>query len=376
MDHASWIEINRDAILHNISSLKKLINNRHLALVVKGNAYGHGALCISRIADQSDMVDFLCTATLQEALALVHNKIKKPILVLGIIDADLHAAAHTSISFLVSELDTIYQLQCVGMNTQHIFDIHLKIDTGLSRLGAWPEHVANIVHKIKNYSHIRLVGLCTHFTQPFIDDPAYAKLQWQRFYNVIQNFTIPFSFIHAANSAGALISECENTNLFRIGLSFYGLWPSQKIQTLAQQHAPWLALKPAFSWKTRIMLCKEVPANTPVGYACSFVTTKTTRIAVLPVGYADGYDFRLSNKGLVLINGQLAPIIGRICMNMCMVDVTDIPGATTGTLVTLVTDHPGISLKDISTLLGYDNVRIFLATLASHLPRIEVTQQI
>lgn len=373
----TWLEIDSDALNHNVEQIKQRIGPTNaFAAVIKSNAYGHGMLTIAKLLEHNTNVDFFCCATLSEAQQLRAAQIHKPIIVFGVINGN-PAEIDEQIEFFVDDLDTIYWLNQLGSTHQRMFKIHLKIDTGLSRFGIFPDQTMEMIITINQLPYIHLSGICTHFIQSQEEDRSCTENQLQQFNSIIELCrtmgTMP-QWIHVANSAAALTMEQSSCNLFRIGLALYGHWSSSYIKKITQHKHPFFNLMPVLSWKTRIIKIKEIPAYTTVGYLQTFIATRNTRIGILPIGFFDGYDIRLSNRTVVKVNNQYAPIIGRICMNLCLIDITDIKSAKIDTLVTLIgTDQP-INIETISDLLDGENCRVFLSRIAGHIPRVAIHQ--
>ncbi len=330
----TWLKINAETIKYNAKQFKKLIGPKVLLMpVIKANAYGHGFLKVAKILQITKEVDRICVVNLDEAVELIKNKItKKPILILSFFDNQdsekLNLAIKNKIIFPLYDLKNALILNRAGDRLKKKIKVHLKIDTGTSRLGISPAEALGFVKALQKFKHLKLEGLWSHFASSE-SDPAYTKNQYNILKEVDQSlqkngFNIPIK--HLACSAATLNTKFTHENAVRIGVSLYGLYPDQK-QTIK--------LKPALSWYTTIIQTKDLPRGAKVGYGSTFITKKPTRIAVLPVGYWDGYDRRLSNNGFVLIKNKFCKIVGRICMNICMVDITGLK-AKAGDRVTLV----------------------------------------
>ncbi len=370
----SWIEINQSAIEHNITQYKQVIGSNKLAVVIKGNAYGHGMFEIGRICQVNKHVDWICTVNLSNALALREKGIAKPILVLGCIDEDIALAAHQNINFTIDNLLVAQQLNSIGKQQNYRFQVHLKIDTGLSRNGIFPDQTLSFIKKIQKLSHVQLHGIYSHFAESDNHDQQFTQQQRQQFTDLLQllsanSVAIPYK--HMTNSAAIVaLDHSHEYNFFRIGLGIYGLWssPANKKTTLARY--PDFALKPALTWKTRIMRIKTIPADSYVSYKRTHRVEQNTTIAILPIGYYDGYDTRYSNKTSVLINNALAPVIGRVCMNMTIIDITSIPTAQVGDKVTLLGNAPNISAYDLAHAASISNVREVITTINPSISRV------
>jgi len=366
---SSWIELSRVAFNHNIDQLAAICSEQ-IAVVVKSNAYGHGLLEIGQLCQEHERVTFLCVALLSEALALRAAGITKPIMVMSFVDVDPTAAANQDIHFFVSTMRQVKELDDAGRMTGAIFDLHLKIDTGLSRFGVMPDDALALVEEVVRCRGVWLVGVCTHFAQSQICSSNYTEQQHAAFASVCQQLEgagIAPQYIHCSNSSGAL-RGMPGCNMVRVGAVAYGLWPSRELRSVVQRQHKGLTLKPVLSWKTRIAELRQIPADTCVGYTCRFKTTRPTRVAILPVGYADGYSTRFFAGGQVSIGDTPVPIIGSIAMNTIMVDVTDLAEVNRGQEVMLLGQYASISVDALATRVGC-NVREIMASINSSLPR-------
>lgn len=358
--------------MHNLKVLKSLLkkNTKFLA-VVKANAYGHGILKVAKVLEPH--VDFFGVHSAQEAYTLLKSGIDKNILILGpVFKNQFQMLNPAKVHLTCSSLKLIEDLKDSGFS----FPLHLKVETGTFRQGFLPEELKGVLKILKKYK-IPITGFSTHFAN--IEDTidhSYAKKQLKKYLEVretIENSYGKLQYYHTACSAAILLFPETHFNLVRAGISLYGYWPSKEVK-LSWKHkygenGP--TLKPVLSWKTYITEIKKAKKGSYIGYGCTFRTTRDTKVAVLPVGYYDGYDRKLSNKGIVLIRGQRSPIIGRICMNLCMVDVTDIEGAKIGDIVTLIGEErdekvTADTLAEISGTINYE----ILSRISPHIPRI------
>lgn len=372
----SWVEINANALAYNVALYKRILGHQKLGVVVKSNAYGHGLILIGTLLDNNRNVDLLMVAHLHEGIALRKAGVAKPILLLN--PERLHPAAiiDYDLQTILTDHDMIQKLNAAGANKQKKVGLHIKVDTGLSRFGFAPENVVNICKEIGKYPWLEIKGLYTHFAESNSSNLSFTHEQAEKFYTLIDHLEqegIHPEFYHTSNSAGITsLTHHPKINLGRLGAGAYGLWPSEQTRTISWMPVEYHHLQPVLSWKTRIVHIKTVPAGTPVGYNRNYITHKETRIAVLPVGYYDGYDKRLSNKGVVHINGQSAPIIGTIGMNAMMVDITVIPSAKLDDEVILVGNHTLISPADLANQTGCFNPRQITVQINPEIPRIIV----
>ena len=294
----TWIELSSDAFFYNINQIKRIIADMHLAVVLKANAYGHGLLEMGELADQCAQISFLCVAFLSEALMLRKGGVIKPILVLTYNDDDLSLAINQQISFVVDDHEQVYILHAVAQQHNTVFDVHIKVDTGLTRRGIDSAQVSPFITLVNQLPHIRITGICSHFSSAYDIDNTVAQQQASIFSLVLHelaqlNFYVPF--VHMTNSSCASIPGCT---MVRIGIASYGYVP----KSLG------IPLKPVLTLKTRVIQIKEIPTGTHVGYDRAYCTTRATKLALLPIGYADGYDTRFTNCGIMHVRGGYAPV--------------------------------------------------------------------
>jgi len=354
----TWLEIDAQAIRHNLRQFKKMIGRQIMLMpVIKANAYGHGLLTIAKICQNSSDADRICVVNLDEALELIKNKLtKKPVMVLSFFDKDkekLFLAVKNSIIFPLYNLKDAEILNRMGERLNKKIKVHLKIDTGTSRLGILPDEVLPFANKLKKYKNLYLEGIWSHFASSE-DDLAYTKKQHKIFVSVCSNlekngFQIPVK--HIACSAASTYDFVRETAV-RLGLGTYGLYSGN-------QNPGLLNLKPALAWYTTVIQVKSLPKGSKIGYGGTYITCKDLKIAVLPVGYWDGYDRRLSNCGKVIIKGKICSVVGRICMNICMVDVTGL-AVKAGDRVILVGQekNKSISIDDLAKWCGTINYEV------------------
>ena len=353
------IEISTSAFNHNITYYKNLIGTHNtLAVVIKSNGYGHGLQQMAHLCQQNNLVNWICVAQLSEALAL--NNITKPILILNYSDCAIENAVNKNIHFMVDNVEYAHKLNIIGKKYNYQFNVHVKVDTGLSRLGVLPSNVLTFIQQLQQLDNITINGIFSHFAASN-DNPDFTNHQFMQFNDaltLLDEHAITIKHIHMSNSAAiSTIKYPPQFNFFRLGLGAYGLG------TLASH------LKPIMTWKTHIVSIKTIPSGSFVSYACTYTTTRTTRIALLPIGYADGYDFRFSNKTSVLINGSYAPVIGRVAMNITIVDVTDIPAHVDDEVI-LLGKYANIGVHDLASIAEILNMREIFTGINSALPRI------
>jgi alanine racemase len=357
---SSWVEIDQKALEHNIQSYKAIIGLTTLAPVVKSNAYGHGIELIAKLCDQNDVVGYLCVVSLHEALFLRSIGIKKPLLVLSIIDGNLKEAIEQDIDLIAYDLGFIQELNNLGKQLNKKARVHLKVDTGLSRLGL-PRHEAlNLTLQTATLPQIFIVGIFTHFAESGSADQTFTNQQLLQLNTLTQDLqahgiTIPLQ--HAACTAAITANAKSHGTLVRLGIGTYGLWPSPENKLATHQRHPTFSLKPVLTWKTKIIQIKDIPAESYIGYDRTHQVHKASRIAILPVGYWDGYDRGLSNKGVVVIKNQLAPVLGRIAMNLTIVDITGLNVCMSDEVI-LLGNYLGVTAEDLAMQCNTINYEI------------------
>ena len=329
-----YAEISLEAIGHNIREVKKrLPEGVKLLGVVKANAYGHGAVPVASYLE--NQVDYFATATIEEAVELRENGISAPILILGYVSPSQYGdLVEYDITQTIDSYAQALALEKEAARQNRKAKAHLAVDTGMTRIGFQvTEHDADEAAKIADLPHIELEGMFTHFSCADQEDKTYCSMQMEKYDKMTallaeRGVTIPLR--HICNSAGIMEFDDHRFEMVRSGIITYGIYPSEEVKKER------LDLIPALSWKSHVIHVKEVGPGIGVSYGATYVTEKPmTRIATVSAGYADGYPRALSNQGCVLIHGKKAPIIGRICMDQMMVDVTDIPDVQVEDVVTL-----------------------------------------
>lgn len=330
-----YAEISLEAIGHNIREVKKrLPEGVKLLGVVKANAYGHGAVPVASYLE--NQVDYFATATIEEAVELRENGISAPMLILGYVSPSQYGdLVEYDITQTIDSYAQALALEKEAARQNRKAKAHLAVDTGMTRIGFQvTEHDADVAAKIADLPHIELEGMFTHFSCADQEDKTYCSMQMEKYDKMTallaeRGVTIPLR--HICNSAGIMEFDDHRFEMVRSGIITYGIYPSEEVKKER------LDLIPALSWKSHVIHVKEVGPGIGVSYGATYVTEKPmTRIATVSAGYADGYPRALSNQGCVLIHGKKAPIIGRICMDQMMVDVTDIPDVQVEDVVTLV----------------------------------------
>lgn len=367
-----WAGIDLDAIRYNIKSIASVLEDDvKILAVLKANAYGHGAQIIANELENYDEVYGLAVATAEEAVSLRENGVKKPIIIMGYTFHDSYTLlCEKDIQPTVYLKDMVEELSVVATLMKTTIKVQIKVDTGMSRIGISPdESGCEFVRFVKNLPGIEIEGIFTHFANADMRDRSSAKEQFDcftKFITSLENEGIHFPMKHCANSAA--IIEMKNTNLdmVRAGIILYGLWPSSDV---AKDK---ISLKPVLSLKSRVIHIKELGEGQAISYGGRFVTKGKTKVATISAGYGDGYPRALSEKGYyVLIHGKRAPILGRICMDQFMVDVTDIENVKVGDVVTLLgTDgNEKITLEEIADVSDTFNYEL-ACNINMRVPRI------
>lgn len=364
-------EIDLDAIAYNMEQMKKRIGDHaRLIAVVKADGYGHGAVPVAKMFEASSYVWGYAVACLEEATELREHGIRKPILVLGcvfpdqfeeMIRYDVRPAVYMeSMAELISQ-------EAVRQGKDAF--IHIKIDTGMGRIG-FPvtEESADAVERISRLPGIRIEGMFTHFAKADERDKTYTFLQHDRFMRMkelVEKRQVPVRYFDCDNSAGIIDFPDMKHDLARAGIAMYGMYPSDEVDQKA------VDLRPALSLVSHVSFVKEVEAGTPISYGGTFVSDRPMRVATIPVGYGDGYPRSLSNKGYVLIHGKRARILGRVCMDQFMADVTDIPETAFMDRAVLVgrDGDEEITVDELADLSGRFNYE-FVCCLGKRIPRI------
>lgn len=347
MNQRTYAKIDLDAVKHNADSvLKKLKGRAKLLAVIKADAYGHGAVEIGRALESR--CDFFGVACVEEAIELVNAGLKKPILVLGaVLPFDFDKAVKYSIRIPVFSYEDAKALSDEAVKQNKTAKFHFCVDTGMSRIGFQPcEESADLCKRITKLPNIEAEGLFSHFATADESDLSKAKKQRERYKNFVKMLGdrgIHIEIKHLNNSAGIMVFD-EFFDMVRMGIITYGLYPSGEVDKSL------IDIKPVLEWKTHITYVKTLEPGREISYGGTYKTDKPTVVATIPVGYADGYPRCLSNKGRVIINGEYANIIGRICMDQFMVDVSHIKGVKPGDEVTLVgkDGNAALSMEEVS----------------------------
>ncbi len=349
----TYVKIDLDALNYNVTNIKKKIGNTRLLVVIKADAYGHGAKQVA--AELEGKCDFLGVACIEEALELINGSINTPILILGYVSPqDYEAVVKYNIRIPVFSLESAKALSEEAARQGKTALFHLALDTGMSRLGLLcTEENLNLCEEICALPNIKAEGVFSHLATADEADLSRAEKQVQLFDSFVAKLEergMHFEIKHIDNSAGS-VNFSNNYDMARCGMIVYGLYPSENVPA-----AP-IPLKPVMSWHSVVTCVKELQPGAEISYGGTYKVKKQMRVAVVAVGYADGYPRALSNSGRVIINGCYAPILGRVCMDLLIVDVTAIPSVSVETPVTLIGQEGNcnITVEDIANAAGSFN---------------------
>ena len=368
-----YAKIDLHAIAYNMKQMKQRIGgDAQLAAVVKTDGYGHGAVPIAQLFEDTDYVWGYAVATLEEAVSLRRAEVKKPVLVLGCIFPDQYEEmASWEIRPTVYTKEMAEGMSQAAVKLHKTVYFHIKIDTGMGRIG-FPvsEESADTIADIEKLPGVELEGMFTHFAKADETDPAFTQEQHEKFVwmqDALERRRLQISCLSCDNSAGIIDFPEFRHSLVRAGIALYGMYPSDEVDQNA------VPLKPALELISHISYVKDVQEGTPISYGGTFVAEKNMRVATIPVGYGDGYPRSLSNKGEVLIRGKRAKILGRVCMDQFMVDVTDIPDAAFLDPVTLIGQdgEERITVEELGALSGRFHYE-FVCCLGKRIPRVYI----
>ncbi len=376
----NWVEIDTAALLGNLHAFRRRLGpGVELAHVVKSNAYGHDLQLVAREDEAAGIVHRLAVISVEELARVRDAGVRLPVLVLGYVPLNAwETVVDAEGSPVVFNRESLLVLSKASAERGREVAVHLKVETGTHRYGVGEDELLDYVNLIQSLPGLRLEGLTTHFANiEDTTDHSFAQEQLDRFTAAlarVREAGMEVPVPHAACSAAAILFPDSHFAMARVGISSYGLWPSKETRVSANHdEEARLDLKPVLAWKTRVAQVKAVPAGGYVGYGCTWKAPVASRIAVLPVGYADGYDRGLSNVGHVLVRGRRAPVRGRVCMNVTMVDVTHIPGVELEDEVVLIggQEEERIRAEDLAGWAGTIAYEI-VARIAAHIPRVRV----
>lgn len=366
---AVWAEIDLDCIKHNMIEIRKQVGEKIIIAIVKADAYGHGAIDVASVLLENG-ADKLGVAVITEALELRKSGIEAPILILGYTPLDFTKdLIDQNIEQTVYSLDYAIGLSEIALKEGKQIDIHIAIDTGMGRLGfLLNEESLGDIEKINNLKNINIKGIFTHFSSADETNKEYTMMQlnkFKQFNKSLEERGIEIKEKHLSNSAAILDIEEAYFDAVRPGIIIYGYYPSNEV--IKEK----INLKPALTLKSNIVHVKVLPKGEYISYGREFKTERESIIATLPIGYADGYTRALYKKGKVIINGKSAPIVGRICMDQCMIDITDVGPVKVGDEVILIGEDQGMKFNadDIAKLLNTINYEV-LCLIGKRIPRV------
>ena len=361
-----WVEIDSSALIHNIHQFRRLIGKkRKLLVMVKANAYGHGILEVSKIAVKAG-ADWLGVHSLEEGMLLRREGLSCPILIAGYVPLDgLEDAVSHDLRLTVYNFETLDSLRGIGRQMRKKAFLHLKVETGTYRQGIRKDDVLTFMRKAQQAPELVLEGISSHFANiEDTTDHTYAQFQLRNFRTIIRELEeneIKIPLKHMSCSASAILFPETYFDMVRAGIGIYGLWPSKEtfLSCRLQKREP-LQLRPALSWKARVAQIKSVPKGEFIGYGCTSRVSRDSVLAVLPLGYYDGYDRHLSNSSFVLVKGKRAPLRGRVAMDFIVADITDILGISLEDEVILLGEdgEDRISAEDLAAWMGTINYEV------------------
>lgn len=336
----TWAEIDLKAIEYNYRQVRKFVGRGiNIMAVVKANAYGHGTVEVSRVLEHAG-VDYLGVATTDEAVRLRDHGIKTPILVMGsVLPSEVGVSVEKDITLTLCGEELFDVIRKETKDGRRL-KAHIKIDTGMGRVGIWHEEALDYVKRVSSEKGVILEGIYTHFSSAGRDDffTTYQMEAFEKLLSSIEKNWIKIPLRHAANSIATVDFRRAHLSLVRPGLIIYGMYPKYTFPKI-------IKLKPALELKTKVVFIKDAPPGRSISYGRTFITQKHTRIATLPIGYADGYGRKLSNKAEVLIRGKRARVIGKVTMDQTMIDVSHIPGVKLGDEVVLIGRQGGEEIR-------------------------------
>lgn len=362
-------DIDLSAIYNNISNVRKNINkDSKLMAIIKADGYGHGAVAIYKVIDE--LVDAYGVAIVEEAIELRKAGATKPILILGVTNCNqFDKVVEYDLTQTIFSYDVAKLLNDEASKQGKKVNVHIKIDTGMGRIGFSDDEQSVVeIKRITQLDNIVVDGIFTHFANADEKNKFRVNQQFDKFkmfLNKVSMAGINIPTKHASNSAGIIDLPHANLDMVRCGIATYGLYPSTEVDKTK------LELNPAMSMTSRITYIKDLPAGKGISYNSTYITTKNTKIATIPVGYADGYPRSLSSKGRVLINGKSFPIVGRVCMDQFMVDITGLEDVKVGDKVTLFGKDGDeyISIEEIASMAGSFNYE-FVCDIGKRVPRV------
>ncbi len=369
------VEINRKNLVHNLETFRKKSLNRKVLFAVKSNAYGHGLFETVSTLKGSGLIDCYGVDSIEEANSVKEADPSLPILILGWLDSEgIKEAVKNGYDFVAPSIDFLKKVDEIAGISGFKAKLHLKLDTGTTRLGM---NVSEMEKLLKSFPfhNIHITGFYSHYANiEDTTDHSFATLQRKQFEKFYEKPAFKDCISHFSCSAAALLFPETYYDMIRVGISGYGMWPSkQTLLSYRESGRNDIELKPVLSWYSKVAQVKKIKKGTPVSYGLTYKAFNDTMIAVIPVGYYDGYDRKLSNISTVIINGNRAPVRGRICMNMLMAEVSHIKNIRQGDEVILIGSDNGesITAEELGELAGTINYEV-VTRIASHIPRVVI----
>ena len=371
---ATRAEIDLPAFRHNLQTLRKYLGPQtQIMAVVKADAYGHGAIPCARIAVESGVANYLGTGVIEEGIELRENGLNAPILILGSIFPDeAEELVRHNLATILCTQPLAQVLSKEAEKQDKTVSVHIKVDTGMNRLGVSPENLPALLDQIRNLKNLNIEAVSTHFSSADDEDLSITQAQLEKFQTalaILQKEGIHTPMVHCANTSALFKFPESRFNMVRPGLILYGVLPSPSLRPVINQGEN--PFQPVMQWKSQIILVKPIAKGQPLSYSRSFTTQRDSLIATLPIGYADGLHRILSNKMDVLIRGRRAPQVGNICMDMILIDVTDVPDVQTGDEVVIFgrQEDQMISVEELA-MEGQTIPYEFLCNVGKRVPRI------
>lgn len=365
----NWVELSASAVEHNAKQFQQWLGkSTRIAAVIKSNAYGHGLIEMAQLYEACDTIAALCVINLTESALIRKQGITKPIIVIGYLDMHYDIIATYDIQVIIYDKHTAYNLNEIGKKHQKQILVHIKFDTGMSRLGLIASELDEFIMYLKTLPWISIAGIFSHLAESYKAERTHMQeTVFEKISSLEQICNLQANFIsHISNSHGCLTTKHKQYSYARIGIGLFGY---------LQKHDPEMQklLKPVLSLKTKILQIKSVQSGALIGYDGTFQATQNMTIAIIAIGYYEGLDARLSNCGSVIVAGKLAPIIGRVCMNLTIIDISDIPDCYQGQIVTV------LGRENDAAIFAYDwsaltkaSVYNHLTKLSTHIPKIIV----
>lgn len=345
------ITLSRSAFNANVNAINAVTGHEALALVLKSNAYGHGILQMAQLGQAHEGVSWLCTVGIEEALYLRKQGITKPLLVLSFLDGSIDEAIYCDIHLSVSSYEEAVAVAAASERVGKKAYIHIKLDTGMGRMGFLPDQAVGVLHEIAKLTGVELYGIRTHLSDTGHADHSYSRKQLAEFDTVIDeaaSIGIQFKCTHAQSSSSLDLKPERDYSFIRVGASAFGLWKSEEQRTLLMQKYPGFDLTPVLEWRAQVIQLKRVPAGSDVGYKRTFKTTRPTKLAIAPIGYWDGYNYCYSNNGYAVINNHRVPVVGIVSMNITAFDVSEMPEIKIGDELILLGNAPFILPHEVA----------------------------